>query len=499
MLNEAINVDLARMVTEAVQLKLSPLAYKNWISPLTFEVDSDGVFCVKVPNAFHMENVKRRYLHVIETALREGDPLAPERPIKVFVCSDVTKLAQEPKESKKPAPEAPQPSCSNSTNIPHLPDLKLHKAAPAHCASNDMLIRVMEDFSKNRDNYDFVYVYGGLGAGKTACLKHFYQHLKQTQKVRATYITIDEFTSNLVYAIQQHKVSDFRNKFKDNHEVIFIDDFHMIANRSKTQEELAHLLQSWKNKQIKCILVSQLPLNDVVCNEHLKSRLESGLCVPVRAPDFQYLEHVAQQEMPTLDAELRHVLLSHSRGAIQSLHTFKGILNRMRVEISLCGKTLTEKDIVAIIHEIVPSQFSKEEKTTTPAEIIHLICQYYHIEPEAISSKSRKKALNEARKLCIYLLRKRTSLSLADIGDLVGRDHTTVLHALQKTQDMLAHNCVMTRHLRFFDEKLVSGNGPSFPQANKESIIGLNVEQSSSSIALPSTAPKPSRNEIVLH
>jgi chromosomal replication initiator protein len=468
-------------IFEALKQKVSSVVFRNWIKPLVVHQSDHQEICFLACNEFHAERIKKHYLSLLEQVVSE---IYGSLKITVHVSQQVLPLSREPGVQNSPENREIPLQTSGGTQgplaLPRAKESVCHFTPPPHSLENQLLIKIIDDFKKHPHQYDTLFLYGPPGSGKTTYAQYIFKCLNLEMGLSSVFLNIDEFTSELVMSLQSQSISKFRSKFKEKYKAIVMDDFHLILKRNKTQEELAYMLQIWKSMNIKVFLISQNSLEDSVSNEILKARLQSGLVLPVKPPDFECIEQIIAHELTQLNTQIKHWVLSCCANRISSLHTLKGILNRIRVEVGLCQRAFCQKDIEKIVEEFLPTHRINKPVDQDPENILDLVSQFYRINKHEISSKSRRKTLNESRKVCIFLLRHWTQLSLMDIGSLVGRDHTTVLHALQKFEEELKFSASLQRHIRFFQERLNTYMHPKSDQPHKPStdstVTGLDSE-----------------------
>lgn len=449
-------VENFELINRKLSQEVSPIVYRNWIAPLKYCAHQTQLTVLTLDD-FHTERIKKEFLVRINEIVSE---CFPGRYTEILVNRN----------SVSPTHGSQDHTTTAKTHLNVVAHATTHteeqvtqavakdiialinsQQPPPRSKCNDLFMRVIEDLAEHPNKYDSIYISGPAGSGKSTYTQYLSRCLTKVLSLSTGTFTMDEFTSEMVEALQSQSIYKFRKKFKENYKAIIIDDFHLIAKRSKTQEELAHMVHSWKADGIKVVFISQLPLEACVTNTLLLARIQSGLVVPVEAPDFSLIEQMVINELNDINSELRHHIINFCHEKISSLHTLKGILNRVRVEVGLCKRQLDQTAIENIVDEFVTTTKEEEQK---PKHILSLVCQYFQVDEDALRSRSRKKMLSEARRLAAYLLRKHSDLSLMDIGSLIGRDHTTVLHAIQKVEEEIKLYTPSSRHLKFFEQRL---------------------------------------------
>jgi len=472
----APKIQSLELISQYLAKEVSPIVYRNWIAPLVYEAQGEKLFIYTLDD-FHAERIKKDFLEQLQKLVSELYPKKfdciiikknPTLPHKSSNSPKKLDLVNVPETHEKLVDATQQPEPEASDIVEEMGKLIKLQKPPPRSECNDLFMRIIEDLTLNPDNYDSVYIYGPAGSGKSTYTQFLYRCLSKIMFLNTGYYTMDDFTSAMVEAIQSQSICKFRKKFKQKYQAIIIDDFHLIAKRNKTQEELAHMVHSWKAQGIKVFFISQKPLEACITNTLLQARVQSGLVIPISSPDFSLIEQMVINELGDFSTEVRHHIVNFCHNRISSLHTLKGILNRIRVEVGLCKRQLDRAAIEKIVDEFVST--SKEEDLR-PAQIVQLVCQYYQVEEDMLRCKSRKKTLTEARRLTAFLLRKHTNLSLVDIGTLIGRDHTTVIHSIQKMEEDIKFSKSLHKHLKFLEEKLSVSSSEPLPA--KQTVMTL--------------------------
>ncbi len=280
--------------------------------------------------------------------------------------------------------------------------------------------------------YNPLFIYGGVGLGKTH-LMHAIGHfiLEEDPAKRILYIPGEQFTNELISAIQQNRNMQFRNRFR-NVDVLMVDDIQFIAGKESTQEEFFHTFNALHTAGKQIILTSDRPPQEIArLEDRLKSRFAWGLLADIKKPDFEtriaILKRKAESEHIDVDNAVLETIASHIDSNIREL---EGSLTRLVAYATLSQKPLS----VALCNEALRDLFSTQNRReVTPQAIMQTVADYYAITVNDLICHSRRREITVPRQIAMYLTREMTNLSLPQIGQVFGnRDHTTVLHGCDK-------------------------------------------------------------------
>ena len=280
--------------------------------------------------------------------------------------------------------------------------------------------------------YNPLFIYGGVGLGKTHLMHaigHFILEVDPTKRI--LYIPGEQFTNELISAIQQNRNIQFRNRFR-NVDVLMVDDIQFIAGKESTQEEFFHTFNSLHTAGKQIILTSDRPPHEIArLEDRLKSRFAWGLLADIKKPDFEtriaILKRKAEIEHIQVESAILETIASHIDSNIREL---EGSLTRLVAYSNLTKKPLS----VALCNEALRDLFSTQtRKEVTPQTIMQTVADYYSITVNDLICHSRRREITVPRQIAMYLTREMTNLSLPQIGQVFGnRDHTTVLHGCDK-------------------------------------------------------------------
>ena len=296
--------------------------------------------------------------------------------------------------------------------------------------------------------YNPLFIYGPPGLGKTHLLHAIANSIHQENPdTKIVNIKGEQFTIELMDAIRTGNNIAFRNKYREA-DLFLIDDVQFIAGKESTQEEFFHTFNALyeNNKQI-VITADRKPSDMLTLESRLQSRFESGLMADINPPDYETRMAIIKAKALSLGLELPADVCDYIASNITSnVRQLEGTVKKILAYRDLNNMPLDLPNVSRAISDM----FKKEGSALpTPALIISQVCKFYSIEESIMRGTLKNKGTNEARQIAIYLIRKLTNLSLPEIGKEFGRDHTTILHAVNKIEVALkSENTTLQNHIR---------------------------------------------------
>lgn len=283
--------------------------------------------------------------------------------------------------------------------------------------------------------YNPLLLYGGVGVGKTHLMQAI-GHELLARKLRVIYCTGEEFTNEIIDAIQTKTTKAFKQKYRSA-QALLIDDVQFIAGKTAVQEEFFHTFNAVLCAGGQVVLTSDRPPSEIAkLEERLRSRFEGGLIIDVPQPDFELrcaiLLIKAKQRRIELPMDIAQLLAAN----ITSARALEGALTRLLAETSTKKEPIT----FVLAEKVLGKTKEKkgEKKRVSPKEVIKEAASYFNLKIFQLKGKRRDKNIALPRQILMYLLRTQNELSLMEIGRVLGnRDHTTVLHGVKKITGLL--------------------------------------------------------------
>ncbi|MBO5212805.1 MAG: chromosomal replication initiator protein DnaA [Clostridia bacterium] len=274
--------------------------------------------------------------------------------------------------------------------------------------------------------YNPLFIYGPSGVGKTHLLYAITNQIsKRFPEKKIIYVKGEEFTNQLIDAIQKKTTGQFRDKYRKV-DVLLIDDIHFVAGRISTQEELFNTFNAVYEEHKQIILTSDRPPNEIkTLEERLRTRFLSGLLADISLPDYDLRLAILKQKSQQFNLSLSNQSLTYLAENINSsIRQLEGVIKKLGALQLLEDVGLDFERVRNSVKEFVQVKESDNEKM---AEIITAVSQKYNITKEDILSSKRNKEIAMARHVCVYIARTVTSLSQAQIGKALNRDRTTIV------------------------------------------------------------------------
>ena len=276
--------------------------------------------------------------------------------------------------------------------------------------------------------YNPVFLYGGVGLGKTHLL-HAIGNACHQRSLNVLYVSSEEFTNDMINAIRTHTNQAFREKYRSA-DVMLVDDIQFIAGKESTQEEFFHTFNTLHGQDKQIIVTSDRPPKSLVTlDERLRSRFEWGLTADIQPPDLEtrlaILRSKAEKTGRNIPNEILEIIAERVQSNIREL---EGALNRIIAFADLSGSSLTSNLVEVALADLLP-----QHGDVQPEAVVNQVAQYYKLSVDKLLSLDRSRDVARPRQVAMYLLREEAHISYPQIGAVLGgRDHTTVMYAVDK-------------------------------------------------------------------
>ena len=418
---------------------LTPQTYDTWIRPITFVSFKNNSFLLEVPNKFVKEWVEEKYNSMIQEAISSltGSKFQLE-----FKLNDKHQGEKAPDVAEMVVPRDVPPPREKPTQGDLVSNLNPKYTFETFVcgASNQFAHAASQAVAANpASNYNPLFIYGGVGLGKTHLLIAIgNQILARNKKARVCYYTSEKFMNELINCLRYNKMEQFRNKFRSM-DILLIDDVQFIAGKERTQEEFFHTFNSLYESHKQIVVTSDKVPKDIPgLEERLRSRFEWGLIADIQPPDIEtkvaILKKKAEIDSIGLTDDVALFLASSSTTNVREL---EGMLIRLGAFSSLTGNEITLKMARDVLKDIIV-----DKTRELSIEIIQKqVADHFKIKVSELKSDKRLKALVVPRQIAIYLCRELTKASYPEIGEKFGgKDHSTIIHSVKKIDLQIAQD-----------------------------------------------------------
>lgn len=286
--------------------------------------------------------------------------------------------------------------------------------------------------------YNPLYIYGGVGLGKTHLINAVANELLSQNHFKIAYRTSERFTNELISAIRNGTTQQFRDRYRQV-DVLIVDDVQFIAGKASTQEEFFHTFNALYEVRKQIILTSDRPPREMNnLQERLRSRFGCGLVADIQPPSLETRQAIlnSKAELAGIDlpADVTALLASRITSNVREL---EGALTRLTAHATLTGRTIDMDFSRRVLRDLL----HEEVRAVSVEDIQKQVANYYNIRLQDMRSKKRTRNVAFPRQVAMYCCKQLTSLSLPEIGEAFGgRDHTTVLYAVRKIDEMMQQN-----------------------------------------------------------
>lgn len=414
--------------------EISPVSLTAWFDDATVVDFSGSVLTLHTPSDFKKEIIENRFLDPLHQALRE---LMSDE-IQVVITTGEMENAGGENYGLTPDDEYTFDHfiVGNSNKFAH--------AAALSVANNPA------------QNYNPLFIYGQSGLGKTHLLYAIAAVIRKTYpSYRIIYVKGEDFTNELISAIQEGDVQNFRGKYRMA-DLLLIDDIQFIAGKERTQEEFFHTFNALYESKKQIVLTSDRPPKEInTLEDRMKTRFEWGLLADIQPPDYETRMAIIRAKADKLGFALPPDVIQIIAETLHSnVRQIEGTVKKIQALHNLLGQEVSVELANRAIDEV---RGSDAERLPTPPKILQAVANYYSIPVEQIVGSRRSKDTVQPRQVAMYLVRELTNYSLPEIGKVFSRDHTTVLHSINKIEDERKSSAEMDDIIKTLISNIQSG------------------------------------------
>lgn len=416
--------------------RVSDASYRVFIQDLNLlNFEGTNIIILEVPNDVVMRFAAARYADLLKEAF--ASILGFEVELKFVLAApapDGGKAAEKPKLDENDLPSGRYEFTFE--NFIKGPSNQFAFAAAQAVAANPS------------GAYNPLFIYGPSGLGKTHLLNAIKIEIQKNHPdFNIVYVDCEKFTNETITAIKTATMEQFRQRYRKA-DVLLIDDIQFLAGKESTQEEFFHTFNTLYESGKQIVLTSDRPPREMTqLEDRLRTRFEWGLMVDVAPPDFETRLAIIQNKAAALGVKLPAEVSDYiAENVTSNVRQLEGTLNKILAYRDLLGDQVDEEAVGRAVRDML---LKSNEYVPSPKIIISYVAKYYHLDEDTIRGQSRGRDVVTARQVAIYLIRRMNGLPMNDIGkEFSNRDHTTILHSLQKVEQQMQSDPVFAERVK---------------------------------------------------
>ena len=449
-----VSMDLEKLWQSAlgeIEIQLSRANFATWLKNSKLVDKRDGTLIISLPNNFAKEWVENKYNKNILGAVRNFDPTTKKLEFVVH-SSTIT----EPKAQKITTGDFQRFENRINLDFKIDPDTNLNSRYTLKSfvvgSSNELAFAAANAIiDEIGTKYNPFFVYGGVGLGKTHLIQAVGNEVKARYggKLRPRYVTSEKFTSDVIWGIKNKRMEDVKRRYRDC-DLLIIDDIQFVGGKRATEEEFFYTFNALHelNKQI--IISSDRPPQSIpTLEERLRSRFEAGLTADIGFPEYEMRVAIIKSKLLEQDRNLTEEIIDLvARKVKKNVREIEGVLNKILFYREAKKVDLNPREVEEIIRKTV-KDFSHR---VSEDQIIKAVSDFYNVSVEEMTGRVRKKEIVEPRQVAMFLIREILEMSYPHIGEKMGRDHTTAIHAVEKISQEINKNSSLSQKINLIKE-----------------------------------------------
>ncbi len=436
---------LADQILQMLQDEIPKQEFERYIKKLSYDENESkaDIAVFKAPNRFIANWIKTKYAKKIAQLFE----------LKTGIDTEVKIVAGKIEKKRKVENSftAPTPSTS-STKINPTYTFENFVVGSSNQFAYTASLSVAE---KPGRVYNPLFIYGGVGLGKTHLLHAIGNFNLKKEKV-VIYVTIEQFMNDFTYHLRNQTIERFREKYREC-DILLIDDVQFLSGKERTQEEFFHTFNELHTASKQIVLTSDKhPKKIAGLEERLKSRFEWGLIADIQPPELEtkiaIIKKKCELNKIELDDEIINYIATHMDSNIREI---EGVINKLNAYSTLVNQKIT----LELAKNVLSEQRKEQQKNITLKDIVNVVAAEINIKPSDIKSKSRNRNIVNARRIVIYLARMLTPNSMPALAQFFGmKDHTSVSHAMKKVKEQIEKDADFKMLIDELEHKIKSLN-----------------------------------------
>jgi chromosomal replication initiator protein len=451
------NQQIWQAILGHLEVSLSKANFNTWLKNTHISDKTEDTITVAVPSTYHKDWISSKYNAEMLKALKG---IAPE--IKAIKYQVGGTAKPQPVLVAQTEQESPSSTSNNSFQAPQQQQINQNPNINQKYVFDSFIIGKNNELAhaaslavaKNPGTqYNPLFIYGGVGLGKTHLMHAVANRLlHENPRAKVLYLTSEKFTNDYINAISTKKMDDFKQHYRTV-DMLLIDDIQFIAGKEGTQEEFFHTFNELRDKGKQIIITAdRLPKEIPSIEQRLVSRFEWGMVADIQPPDLETRMAILRTKLARRGTSLPDEVVIYIAENVQNnVRELEGALNRLLVYQDMENHEVTLEQAQTMLQGMM----NNKKKGVTVKKIVSLIAEFYNVTSEDLIKQSRKQEFVKPRQIAMYVVRQELATSFPSIGDFFGgRDHTTVMHAVEKVQGMLSEKESFKQELDLILDKL---------------------------------------------
>jgi chromosomal replication initiator protein len=412
-----------------LKLELSEQEFLMWFNNIYYDSSEEQKIILSVPSSFYKDQVKQRYLDVIETKLLD----LSGNSIKIdMIVKKGAQAAAKPKQVQK------------QNAVPK--QKKVHPQLKKEYTFENFVIGENNSFAANAaiaiaknpgKAYNPCLIYGGVGLGKTHLIQSIgHSSYQDFDTIKIVYITAETFTNEFIQSLHGKNMNKFKNKYRSV-DILLIDDIHFLQKKPETQEELFHTFNALYEANKQLVFTCDRPVSELKnLSDRLRNRFERGLNVDLQPPNFETRFAILKKKIEDKKVDIPNdVIELICNNVTTNVRDLESALTKLIAYADLVNKKIT----LNIAQQQLKDVFSSPRHSNITVEMIQrVVAEYFGLSHNDLRGRKRTKAIVFPRQIAMFIVREMTELSTTEVGlEFGGRDHTTVMHACQRVDNRM--------------------------------------------------------------